>query len=216
MNCGRSTARAKTGESGFTLLELLTVLGVFSILLGFSVLSINGSLDNYRLSSTAAQVQSDLAYASQYASKSNSAVHLRFYRYRTERDGRNGPRFRAYQLLQLDPRSGIVNPLGKVRFFEEGVVLFPAPRFSNLLERGIHTPDSSDPAIPLGFRSYETRSRNYEYCELRMNPDGSTSLEKDRSWCLTLVLENHAVDNSPPDSARILVINSITGAARIY
>lgn len=210
------TALPRRDSGGFTLIELLTVLGVFSVLLGFSVLSLNGSLDNYRISSTAAQVQSDLSYAAQYASKSNAAVFFRFYRYRTDRDGRYRTWFRAYQLLQRDSSSGDMVPLGKVRFFEKGIVLHPDSQFSNLLERPILSPGESDPAIPIGFRNYETRSRAYEFCELRLNPDGSTSLEKDRSWSIALIFENQANDFRLPDSARVLVINSITAATRIY
>lgn len=213
---GRKTGPIRSLGGAFTLIELLTVIAVFSVLLTLSALSVGGSLDNYRLSSTAAQVQSDLAYASQYAAKTNASVYFRFYRYRSDRDGRDGSHFRAYQLLQLDPASGTVVPLRKVRYFEEGVVVFPDPRFSNILDRGIQRPDESDPPIPIGFRSGETRSLAYEFCELRLNPDGSTSLEKDRAWSLCLVLENNTEASHPPESARILVINSITGAVRIY
>lgn len=201
---------------GFTLMEILVVMALFSLLLGLSVISVQGTLDNFRLSTTASQIQADFAYASQHASKSNSPVIARFYLFKSKSDRTSSYQFRGYQLLRLDQSDGRVVPLERVRLFDDGVVLFPQKQYTNLFERGIKKSDPSDPMIPIGASPEQPLSQDYRYCSLRFNPDGSTSLETDRVWFLTLVLDRDAEKLAPQADARVLVINSVTSAVRIY
>jgi uncharacterized protein (TIGR02596 family) len=208
-----SNRKGRQGSEGFSLVELLTVVALLSLLLGLSALSVRGSLDNYRLSSTAAQLQSDLSYASQRASRDNASVYFRFYQRVNDTEG---DFLRSYQLLRLDQRTGKMVPLGKVKYFDQGIVIFPEPEFSNLLERGLLSSGEGDPAIPAATGTGSPTTDDYLYCEMQLKPDGSTSLETDRAWCLTLALERDASDSIPPPDARVLSINSITSSVRIY
>ena len=182
------------------------------LLIGVTLGGVLPMLHAYRLSSSAGQLQADLAYGSQLSAKLNVPVELRFYRHDDLNSGRDQKAFRSYQLVKRDGKTGEVIPLSRMTHFEIGIVIHELESFSSVLDLGERETDQHDPHIPMGNQT----GNDYSYIEIQYRPDGSTTLSKDKIWCVTLVNENRADEKTLPENFRTLVINPVTGSVRKY
>ncbi|MDB4662864.1 Verru_Chthon cassette protein D [Verrucomicrobiales bacterium] len=197
---------------GFSIIELMIVITIMGMLVGVTLGGVLPMLHAYRLSSSAGQLQADLAYGSQLSGKLNVPIEFRFYRHDDLNSGRNLKAFRSYQLVKRDGKTGDVIPLNRITHFEIGIVIHELENFSSILDIGEQDAGQQDPTIPLGNQT----SDEYSYIEIQYRPDGSTTLPKDKIWCVTLVNENRADEDILPENFRTLVINPVTGSVRKY
>lgn len=198
-------------KQGFSLVEMLCAMGIVAMLMAITAVKLVPVMQAYQLSSAASQLQGNLGYGSQLASKLNRPVSLRFYRY-TGNDPAARTGYGQYQFLCRDPVDGSSRALTHVYRIEPGVALHPGQEFSSLFALEQKHAADSDPEIAFG----PHKSRTYAYVELQFRPDGSTSLSQDRNWFITLVSQDHAETPSLPRNFRTLVIRSANGSVSVY
>ena len=198
-------------KSGFSLLELLVVIGILSILMVFASGVSMRSLVAYRLSSVAGKLDSDLNYGLQLASKLNRPVEIRFYRY-TGTDDFKSQQFSSYQYLARRPSETEFEQMSRVHQMETGIIIHPSTVFSSLLNQTVVEAGEHDPEIAIAGE----KSKAYSYVSFKIRPDGTTSLKKDSIWTITIVEDNNAKSEELPRNYRTLVINPVNGAVTTY
>jgi uncharacterized protein (TIGR02596 family) len=204
-------------SGGFSMIELLVVMGVIAVIMAMAVPAIQSMLSGNKLIQAADDLQSSLATMQQEAIKGNEAVEVRFYSYRDTNLPVTAPQFRAYQFVKKvtatlekdressgsSNRDGFrVLPLSKIERLPEGIIMFNDDEYSSLITspkmiretRNVRIPDSEDG----------------EYYAFHFRPDGSTTLPKTGSdqWFVSLVNEADVLANAgglPPNFVTLQV-----------
>jgi len=68
----------KQSERGFTLLELMLVIGIIAVILAFAIPNFRPALDDARLEQAVQQLEADLMYARQLARTEQTASEVEF------------------------------------------------------------------------------------------------------------------------------------------
>ncbi|NJK91392.1 MAG: Verru_Chthon cassette protein D [Blastochloris sp.] len=187
-------------QRGFSLVELLVILGILGLLVGVSIPALTSLSKGADLGSAGKSVTGQLELARQTATARNLWIELRIY----ETMNRSGKKF--YNSLALfsvgededgDGQPDEFRPEGRVVGLPRGVVFMPSGEYSTLISEA---PQSGQASIP------STRDANY--VAFRFKPDGSVSLEakpiSGSSWTLTLVAEKDVEASVlPADYVRI-------------
>ena len=197
--------RRKTSEhnsrNAFSLFELLIVISILAVLMAFGANSLKGVFLASGVSDGIGIVDSQLKLANQIASVKNREVEIRFFQVPSVTTGEST--FRAIQIVvrnaivdpnedgyttpgtnSFDPEA---DPVDRIRYFPEGIIILDDPTRSPLV---------SDPSRTEGAGTViigEDTEAAYSY--IRMKPDGSTDLDLDKSWYLTLALGSEASRN---------------------
>lgn len=187
------TSASPTPARGFTLLETTIVVALIAMLMTLAAGSLHGITMARRLTTAAAVFENDLRMTAMFAVKENRSIYLRF------KQTGDPPQYRDYQLIALDPVTGLLQELNAPQQLPDGIVFVDHADYSNILRL---TPATS-PGLFLGF----TRS-------------GGTTLPKaatDR-WCLMLAEESKIIPDAkkPPRNYRVIVINAHTGSVAVY
>lgn len=172
---GQHPARA----AGFSLVEVLVVLGIVTILVTASAPYISGILTASRLRSAADTVYNRLLEAQSLAMLFNTDAELRLYETPDLIDPKSRPTLRKLRILTLNPpqndttgtTADVYEPVGAVTSLEDGIEVSANPTYSSIIDLGYQTADSDS----FG-----------RYIALRFRPDGSAGLQPGKPWFLTL------------------------------
>ena len=222
----------------FSLVELLVVVAVIAIVIGFAVPAANNLLRGSQLTQGSQQLGDQLAFARQSALSRNRSVEVRFYRYGDlDTPGENTTNkatwhFRAFQLFEI-MENGAALPLNKMVRLPK-MVSVDSDKYSTLLRvtlRGAYkdaTKDLTTPEIPVSFNNVSV-GRNYEYASFRYLQDGSTDLPPstksaaggagtgtDDSWYVTLVGINDETKDINTVNYYTMQIDPVSGATKSY
>ncbi len=232
---------SEKNKSAFSLIELLVVIAIIAIIGTFAVPAVTSLLKGSALTQTANALTDTVAGARQYALTRNRSVEVRFFRFwNTEVPGEpvpsaaggldsppagltyNAP-YRAFQAFEIGD-GGIPNPIGKLTFLPNTVILSMDPTLSSLLGNTDPTKGpvkttwvTNDPELPRGVGT------SYEYVPFRFQPDGSTTLSINGGpssglWFITAHLLadlNKASAGVPPPNFFTWIIDPVSGATKI-
>ena len=204
--------KEKTARA-FSLLELLLVLTVASILMGMGAIALTGTLNAYRLSTSATQLKADIMYAAQLAQSKNRPVEIRFFKHSYLKGGYTDEEFRSYQFVEQDPDSGEFRAISALRFLDPGIVILPNKKYSTILALPIL--DAKENETKIGkIGPFATR---YKYIRMVFRADGSLALSADRQWAITLANGERGAKNTMlPPGFRCLVVNPVTASVMVY
>ena len=211
--------KTRASQQGFSLVELLVVLGIVAILGALTVPAITTGLRGSALSQGAQKVTNEFAVARQMALTRNRTTEVRFYQ--VAKAGLNGEsagspatgKYRAMQSFVFDS-SGNATPLDKVQWLPESIIIDAGSTLSTLLGTTLAkswTVGDPQIALPTVGTAYNARA-------LQFLPDGATNLNPiGQQWFLTL----HSLsfgDNlgALPKNFFILQIDAVNGHVQNY
>ena len=206
---------------GFSLIELMVVLGVVGLLMAFAAPNLFSLITANSLTGEGTVLRNQLTYAQQIAISKSADVEVRFFKSTNPDRAQTEEIFGAYQLFQYNDE-GEMAPISS--FFQIRAPVVVHENLSTLLDPGMNGASQSErnygytsPATgraeaPTG----EGRAlRSTEYVAFRFRPDGSTDLpNRTRSsdtWFVTLVQGEGAMNASDPDNYLCLQVNPYNG-----
>ncbi|PTY03628.1 hypothetical protein DB346_07090 [Verrucomicrobia bacterium LW23] len=208
--------RAGAG-AGFSLVELLIVLGIVSVLMLIMIPVTNSMVQSYQLSSTSQIIQNQLAQARQMAVTSGSAVQVRLYFL----PGAQAPAtatpsvWRGMQCFVEGDVTGsgaaAVAPLTPVSmpvYFKSPAIILNNNQRSTIL--------TLTPSAPTAAEMLPPFNQNYSYVSFRFRPTGETDLPETAN-CITVTLDRAPVAaQGLPANFRTLQINCRNGTVRSF
>ncbi len=217
MNSSRITrisARRTCCPCGFTILELLLVVGVMLIAIGLAVPAMRSLMTSGEMNRAEQIVIQQLTSARQTAMARNRRVEVRFFVF----DDPNilGPESyaRSMQTFLIEEDNTAV-PLGKLVKLPGTVVINTHATISTVMSRSDKT--FLPPADPK--RNLPEVGDQYQVKAFQFRPDGSTNLMGSGQWFVTLVSSAPAVQAtaaSLPDNFATIQIDPIGGSVRSY
>lgn len=161
----------KSRESAFTLVEMLTVVGIISLLVAIMAPALVDVVRSTRLNSSGDALINRISLAQQSAVSLSSEVEIRFYRYvDTTSDRPQDNSFYAYQVVQSLP-NGTERALSDPYFLESGIIITAQERLSPLMKTTVQQVVSTNNKFlftPPGSSSGD----DVTYASLRFYPDG--------------------------------------------
>jgi uncharacterized protein (TIGR02596 family) len=202
----------RTKVSGFSLIELLTVMAIFSILTAATLPALRGTLDGYNISGAADLAGAEIALARQTAISRNLPVEVRIYLH----DDGTGPAWRGLALVIPKDVTGASADewVAKGKVLPGNILFDDGGEFSTIVSKASAsttprkgTEDSTAPGI----------LKNKEYVAFRFQPDGSTNLPSDQAWCVTLRSPRSKPEGGAPAANYIsIVLDSLTGRSMTF
>ena len=211
----------KRSTSGFSLIEMIVVVGIIAVIASFAVPAANTIIRGSQVSQASQLLTDQISFARQMALTKSHPVEVRMYRFADpeqpgeEVDKPDSGKFRAIQLFEI-LESGTAVPIGKITRLPMSVVINDG-KLTTLIDTEGTTPQTpkqpvdSDPELPRGVK------KRYEYSSFRFLPDGSTNLSPTKSWYATI----HAItdivnDDTPPPNFFTLQVDPVSGATKTY
>ena len=213
--------------SGFTLVELLTVMAIIGLIAAFVVPSASSILKGSQLTQSTQIVTDQLGLARQRALSRNRSVEVRFYKYGDPeipgQTASNG-NYRAFQTFEvIDPSpanlSGTTVAFGKVQHLQSSIIidagtpdLATLSSIFNQTNRKPLSVSTTSSTLP-----FPHAGNTYEYTYFRFRPDGSTDLLPTGKWYLTL----HSINDgdkltTPPRNFVTLQLDPVDGSIRTF
>lgn len=217
--------KATSHRSGFSLIEMLIVLGVVGLLLAFAAPNLFSLISSSTLSGEGTLLENQLTLAQQQAISRSADVEIRFFKLADESAAQTEEAFRAYQLFQYNAEGEMI-PISS--FFRIRAPAAVHEDLSTLLQPGRPRGDDAKygfispqrgeydaPSGPGGTRQLT------QYVSFRFRPDGSTDLpfrsgDARDTWYITLVQGDGALETSEPDNYVCLQVNPYNGQISQY
>jgi uncharacterized protein (TIGR02596 family) len=210
-------------QQGFTLVELLVVVGIMAVLAAAIIPSIRGVSDSYSLTSAADQVVSAMNLARQTAIARNRPVEVRIYELPSPLPGQPA----AYRLLVAvipntsDPAA--TEWISKPRPLPNGIIFDNGsrnPQFSTLIANASDN-DGASPAKNNGANSgVPALVKGLKYVSFNIRPDGGTDLDPASTdpWTLSLRVErDQSGDFSRPSNNFItFLLDPVLGRVKVF
>lgn len=213
-------SRFKIVPRGFSLVEMMVVLGVVGLLLAFSAPSLFSLITANTLSGEGSILRNQLTYAQQIAVSKSADVEVRFFKFADDSAAQMEEEFRAFQLFQFDregemvPISGFFRVRPPVAFNEKHSTLLKSSASATQTDKqyGFVSPQEGRAEVPVGVGGEEV---TVDYISFRFRPDGSTDLpfrsDSDDTWYITLVQGEGAKNENNPSNYVCLQVNPYNG-----
>ena len=216
---------APRSSRGFSLVELLVVLGIMAIMMAIMVPSITSVMRSYQLDSAAQGMLGQLTFARQTAQTEGGtttaacAVQVRIYELPDYNQSSTGAPavYRGMQaFLESAPTSTntvTVTAITKPYFFPAPIIISTNTTVSTLLNQSPTLGSTLNPSFPL-----PVYQNNYKYVVFRFTPTGQTDLPATQTL-ITLISESAATTHaaySLPANYQTIQIDPINGAIRSY
>jgi uncharacterized protein (TIGR02596 family) len=211
----------KCGAKGFSLIELMVVLGVVGLLLAFAAPNLFSLISSSTLTGEGQVLRNQLTYAQQIAISKSADVEVRFFKMKDPSGARIEQAFRAFQLFQynLDGELVPISNFFRIRApvaVHEGLSTLLNPDGGSASEEdkeyGIVAPTEGRAPAPSGEGGILEET---DYVAFRFRPDGSTDLRhrtaSGDTWYITLVQGEGAMISDQPDNYLCLQVNPYNG-----
>ncbi|MEN3941579.1 Verru_Chthon cassette protein D [Prosthecobacter sp. SYSU 5D2] len=229
------TSFSNRRPAAFTLVEMLTVVGIISLLIALVAPTLVDVVRSTRLNSAGEGLVNRLSLAQQSAVSLSAEVEVRFYRYVDSTSDRpSDSLYYAYQVVQTMP-DGTEKAISDPYYLESGIVISAQEDLSPLLKTTVQQSESSNGNFlftPPGTATGDDVS----YASLRFYPDGGMRLlsssvnagdeaaevaqaytipEFNKSF-LILVESKESMNAQVPPNYYCIQIDSYTGRTRVY
>ena len=207
---------------GFTLVELLVVLGIITILSALSIPAISGIMRSSRMTGAGSTLGGQLNVAQQYAMSRNCEVEVRLYQLPegSTPSATTPTVYRAIQSFAVPTNGSAKVPITKVIYLPDQICIMNNVTYSSILQ----TPSGETyPEHVLGTTAGTALGpyppASYNYYDFHFKPDGSTDLDPSsaQSWFISLVNERDPVlATGLPANFVTLQINATSGRVSNY
>lgn len=206
---------------GFSLIELMVVLGVVGLLMAFAAPNLFSLISSSSLTGEGQLLRNQLTFAQQTAISKSADVEVRFFLMADPSSARPDESFRAFQLFQYNAE-GVLAPVSQ--YFRVRAPVAVHPGLSTLLDPRANSGREGD--TKFGFLSPTAgmaeapsgeggRLMMTKYVAFRFRPDGSTDLpfrtSSQDTWYITLVQGEGALASRSPDNYLCLQVNPYNG-----
>lgn len=210
---------------GFSLIELMIVLGIVGLLLAFSAPNLFSLISANSLSAEGSLLRNQLTYAQQIAVSKSADVEVRFFKIPDFASAQTEEAFRAYQLFQynkegeLEPVSAYFRIKAPVAVHESLSTLIDPMANSSARDKqfGFSSPTDGTALAPIGEGG---ALQSASYVAFRFRPDGSTDLPfrtgSADTWYITLVQGEGALRSLKPDNYLCVQVNPYNGKISEY
>ncbi len=232
--------RLSRRSRAFTLIELLVVMGIIVLMVALVIPAVSGALKGSALNQAAQTLQSQFNSAQQIALAKGLPIEMRLYACgdpdSATADKADSKTFmvQALQLYSVQPNLDPATvkdikqrftPITKVEFLPRSIIVDNYITLSSICDatdkkhfRDVETNDvASDaylhPKLP-------RIGSNYQYYHIQFRPDGTTDLDPNKSWFVTLHNTTNGVVGdklpAPPSNFFTLELDATQGSTRTF
>lgn len=198
-------------RSGFTLIEILVVISIASILLTLAANVANDVVLANQVTSAGEIVSDELRLARHTAIARDRVVEVRFYKPSVPNSFGEEVGVNALQAFMFDEDNVTARPVREARPLPEGVKVSEDATLSSLITDNRLKNDwkDGDAQIPLG-----DAGTDYVAYRIRFLPDGSTDLDSQQQWFLTVHPRNSR--ETPPPNYVTVQVKPVRGTVRSF